>query len=200
MGDVNRFQRVGGHPAIDFVNTLGGLPEAPDDEYVFGYGDLVTFVEAGHLLDPQTVQRLRRTAESAPVPALAILERARQLRDSLDRLLRGWLNDEPPPGGDLDVVRQEYVAALTHATLQTSGGAYDWTWGAHRDALDQPLWALAAQAVDLLRSGRQHELSRCGHCRWLFLDTSRNHSRRWCSMSSCGSVMKMRRYRASRRT
>ena len=65
---------------------------------------------------------------------------------------------------------------------------------------DLPLWPLAAYAADLLRSGPLHQLSRCGHCRWLFLDTSKNHSRRWCSMNSCGSVVKMRRYRAARRS
>jgi predicted RNA-binding Zn ribbon-like protein len=55
-------------------------------------------------------------------------------------------------------------------------------------------------AVDLLRdASRLRRLKLCGQCRWLFLDHSRNRSRRWCSMSECGAQVKMRRYRARRR-
>lgn len=199
MGDIARMQRVGGHAAIDFVNTLGGLPEAPDDEYLFGYADLITFVEGSNLIDTPTADQLRQFAERQPGRPRVVIKHALQLRGSLDRVLRAHLGDQPPSGGDLDVVRQAYVTALTHATLQPSEGHYDWAWRAGDDALDQPLWPLAACAVDLLRSRRPHGLSRCGHCRWLFLDTSKNRSRRWCSMNSCGSIMKMRRYRATRR-
>jgi predicted RNA-binding Zn ribbon-like protein len=41
-------------------------------------------------------------------------------------------------------------------------------------------------------------VSSCGAdtCRWLFLDTSRNHSRRWCDMKVCGNRMKARRFQA----
>jgi predicted RNA-binding Zn ribbon-like protein len=182
-----------------FAQPCGEPPCPPDDEYLFGYADLVTFVQAGRLLDAPTADQLWRVAEREPGPALAVLEHALQLRGSLDRILRSRLGDQSPSGDDLDVVRQAYVTALTHATLRPSDGHYDWAWRAGGDALDQPLWPLAAHAVDLLRSGRSNQLSRCGHCRWLFLDTSKNHSRRWCSMNSCGSIMKMRRYRAARR-
>jgi len=56
---------------------------------------------------------------------------------------------------------------------------------------------IAVAAVDLLRTGPLDRLKVCAACPWLFLDTSRNRSRRWCSMSECGARLKMRRYRAS---
>ena len=200
MGDVARMDRVGGHVVIDFVNTLGGLAEAPDDEYLFDYADLVTFAEGGHLLEAPAAEQLREAAARESGPAGAVLERALQLRGSLDQILRSGLGAHPSSGEDLDAVRHAYVTALTHANLRPSDGHYDWAWEPDGDVLDQPLWPLAAHAADLLRSGPLHQLSRCGHCRWLFLDTSKNHSRRWCSMNSCGSIVKMRRYRAARRS
>jgi CGNR zinc finger/Putative stress-induced transcription regulator len=66
------------------------------------------------------------------------------------------------------------------------------------DHLERPLWPLAVSVLDLLRSGPLERLRACVGCPWLFLDTSRNHSRRWCSMDDCGSRSKMRRYRARR--
>jgi predicted RNA-binding Zn ribbon-like protein len=61
------------------------------------------------------------------------------------------------------------------------------------------LGPLVAAAVDLLRTGPLDRLKLCDACPWLFLDTSRNHSRRWCSMNECGGRLKMRRYRERRR-
>ncbi|CCG01647.1 CGNR zinc finger domain-containing protein [Blastococcus saxobsidens] len=194
--DLSRFQRVGGHPAIDFVNTLGGLPEAPDDEYLFGYADLVTFIEGGRLLaDGRPAAAGRRPRTPA---ALAVLDRALQLRGSLDRVLRARLAGQPTSGGDLDLVRQAYVTALTHATLQPTDGPYDWpgdltaTPSTSRYGPSPPTrWTWCAQGG--------HTSSPGAGTVGGFLDTSKNHSRRWCSMNSCGSIMKMRRYRAARR-
>lgn len=36
---------------------------------------------------------------------------------------------------------------------------------------------------------------RADDCRWVFLDTSKNRSRAWCSMDSCGNREKVRAYR-----
>jgi len=73
----------------------------------------------------------------------------------------------------------------------------DWVWtGAHPD---RPLWPIAVAAVDLLRSPeRLARVKGCANCNWLFVDRSRNGSRRWCSMDECGVHTKMRRYRARR--
>lgn len=199
MGDIARMERVGGQPAIDFVNTLGGRPDDPDDEYLLSYTDLVTFAGGSGLLDPRTIDRLRRAGERQPDRATEVLDRALQLRGCLDRLLRAEIEHQPPSRQDLDALRQAYIAALVHAAMQQVGDHYDWTWHSTSDVLDQPLWPIAHQAVELMRFAPLHRLTRCGHCRWLFLDTSKNRSRRWCSMNTCGSIMKMRRYRAARR-
>src|SRR4051812_40189056 len=87
MGDVRRFRRLGGHVAIDFVNTLGGRPDDPDDEYLHSYDDLVTWTERVDLLRPAAASHLRAVAgqhHTAPM----VLARSLQLRDSLDRILR----------------------------------------------------------------------------------------------------------------
>jgi predicted RNA-binding Zn ribbon-like protein len=202
VGDVARIQRIAGHPAIDFVNTLGGLPESADDEYVFAYADLLTWIEGSGLVDPRTVAALRHASEQHPERADEVLARALRLRDGLDAVLRSHLAGAPSRAPSLDFVREAYAAAVSHAELSwTAEARYDWIWGVAGAvaALDRPLWPLAVQVVDLLCAVPLDRLARCGHCRWLFLDTSRNRSRRWCSMNACGAVMKMRRYRATNR-
>lgn len=201
MGEVDRVERIGGHLGVDFVNTLGGLPEAADDEYLSGYLDLLTWAADGGLLDTGAAQALRAAAEEHPRRAQQAFDRALALRAALDAVLRASLEERPAAVEDRHALQEAYLAALAHAELQQQDGRYAWSWPPPPDAiaLDQPWWLLASQAVDLLRHGPLQRLSRCGHCRWLFLDTSKNHSRRWCSMSSCGARMKMRRYRATHR-
>jgi len=50
------------------------------------------------------------------------------------------------------------------------------------------------EAMALLRGPAIARLGACAGCGWLFVDTSRAHARRWCSMNACGVRDKMRRY------
>jgi predicted RNA-binding Zn ribbon-like protein len=191
---------VGGHVAIDFVNTLGGLPERPDDEFLAGYPDVLAWFTHIGLVRAERARLLADAAEIDPRVATDVYARIRRLRESLDRILRCRLTDDPPGDDDLDVVRAVYADAASHADLLADAESYRLGWDQAGDTLDWPLWVLADAIMDLLTTAPLHLLGRCQHCRWLFLDHSKNHSRRWCSMNSCGAITKMRRYRATHRS
>jgi predicted RNA-binding Zn ribbon-like protein len=72
-----------------------------------------------------------------------------------------------------------------------------WTWSF--EDLTDPLHPLALAVVDLLDDADLALLRRCDRCNWLFLDRSRNRSRRWCLMSTCGIAVKVERQAARRR-
>ena len=76
----------------------------------------------------------------------------------------------------------------------------EWVWAAQQDA-ELPLWTLAMSAGDLMTSEAVDRVRACDNaeCRWLFLDTSKNHTRRWCDMKVCGNRMKARRFKAQRK-
>jgi predicted RNA-binding Zn ribbon-like protein len=195
VGDVRRFKRLGGHVAIDFVNTLGGRPEDPDDEYLHSYDDLVTWTEQVDLLGPAAANHLRAIADQDPTASMALAQ-SLQLRDSLDRILRS--RTEPATrhaNDDAATIQACYLPAIAHAALQLSADGLEWAWPDDTDDLQRPLWPLAVAAVDLIQTAPLDLLKRCQHCRWLFLDNSRQHNRRWCSMDGCGAIVKMRRYR-----
>jgi len=182
---------VGGHPAVDFVNTLGGRNQAPDDEYLHAYGDLLVWSERTRLIGPEPAGTLARTAGRRPQPAASALDAALRLRGHVDAILRATIAGRSPETADLDAVRRAEVDALAHAALTPQ---FAWTWTG--TAIERPLWPLAHAVVDLLHSKPLDRLGGCERCRWLFLDTSANRSRRWCSMDSCGAIEKMRRHRA----
>ena len=191
MGDVHAMLLVSGHPALDFVNTLGGRKDTRDDEYLHSYADLVAWSRRVGMLDASTSAKLADVARRRPAQADAALAAALELRAHFDAVVRATLARRTPRATDLDALRRAELQALTHAKLT---GDFAWTWTA--TALERPLWPLAQSAVDLLRAGPLDRLAECERCRWLFLDLSRNRSRRWCSMQACGAIVKMRRHRA----
>jgi len=191
MGDVHAMRLVGGHRALDFVNTLGGRRDAPDDEYLHDYGDLLIWSERTGLIGPELAGTLARAADRRPQPAAAALAAAIELRGHVDAILRATLAGRSPRAADLDGVRRAEVDALAHATLAPD---FAWTWTGV--ALERPLWPLAHAVLDVLDGTSLDRLGECERCRWLFVDTSANRSRRWCSMDACGAIEKMRRHRA----
>jgi predicted RNA-binding Zn ribbon-like protein len=191
----------GGHVALDFVNSLGGLATVdprPHDEALNDYDDLLDWSRLTGVLAEDETERLARLARRRPAEAAQAFARALELRALIDRIFRPLAGGNAPTERDLDKLRDAASQALDHGRLTRHGNAFRWSWH-QAAALEAPLWPLAYAAVDLLTSGPLERLRRCERCRWLFLDESRNRSRRWCSMEQCGTDVKKERYVERRR-
>jgi predicted RNA-binding Zn ribbon-like protein len=200
-GADHDFEFVGGSVALDFANTLGGMHTAPTHEHLIEYADLVEFGRSAGTISPSQGRRLIGEAEREPARAAAVLRRAISLREAIWRVFDAFAKNARAEPTDLATIHEEELAALRHARFQPSAADVDYAWS-DEVPLDRPLWAIARSAADLRRS--KEELSRvreCGSatCEWLFIDKSRNHTRRWCDMNDCGNVAKVRRFRARQR-
>ena len=198
----------GGHLALDFVNTVGGLrnePPSPENELLETYDDLLDWCVRLDVISEADARRLRRAAARDDKGARRAFRRARELRELIYATFRPIADGAEPPAELLDKLRDADRDALADAHLTpggaTTGGsprAMRWTWSPPRELAD-PLRPIAHAAVELLTNGPLEHVKICGNCRWLFLDQSRNHSRRWCSMNECGTQMKQRRFVERRR-
>jgi predicted RNA-binding Zn ribbon-like protein len=116
--------------------------------------------------------------------------------------LYAWADGTKPPAAQIAILEQHFQDAAQHRKLRVDGTHLDWTWNANGSSADAalPLWKLAQAASDLLTSNLANAIKSCGDrtCRWLFLDVSKNHTRRWCDMKTCGNRMKARRFQARR--
>lgn len=192
------FALVGGNAALDFANTLGGLRGAATTEYLGGYADLAAWAAQAGLLDRGTARSLRRAAEQKPPAAGRAFARALAGREAIYAVFSAVAAGQGAPAGALDLINGELPAALGRRRIRPTGKGFVWELPGDADALDLPLWAVMREAAELLTSGRLAQVRECSGdtCGWLFLDTTRNHSRRWCSMSDCGNRAKVRRHRA----
>jgi len=206
---VSNVPLAGGHLALDFVNTVGGLriePPSPAEELLDDYGDFAIWSARLGVVSERQAASLQAAARRDEQAAERALARVRDVRDELlYPIFRALADGKAPRRVLLERLRDEEQAALSHARLAPDHGgpagrirAMEWTFPAPQELTD-PLRAIVHAAVELLSGGPLDRLKTCGNCRWLFLDQSRNHSRRWCSMDECGVLMKHARFVEERR-
>jgi predicted RNA-binding Zn ribbon-like protein len=193
------FQLVAAHPTLDFINTLDWrFRQSGPEELLSTYSDLVHFTVQSNLLPPKQALHLLRSA--SPRRAAKALESARELRESLAHILYSIIEGRPAVPTELKTLERYLQAARLKQTLHRKGSALEWSFAGVEGAAELPLWLLARSASALVTSDSMSTLRACDNpdCQWLFLDTSKNHTKRWCDMRICGNRMKARRFKAQR--
>jgi predicted RNA-binding Zn ribbon-like protein len=188
------FDLDGGRLCLDFVNTLSST----SGEHLGGFRDLVSFARQSHLITRSDADRLHKQAAKTPAEARQVMQRTLRLRSALRGVFSAVAAGEAVPPDDLETMNEELGASLSHARVEATPDPerFGWAW-TNTDALDSVLWPIARSAAEVLLSDVERpKVRECGaaECRWLFLDTSKNRSRQWCSMSSCGNREKARRH------
>ena len=192
-----RFDFCGGHVALDFVNTVGDRG-AGADEHVATYGDLVAWAEARGVVAKGEAARLRRAAIAAPEDARAAYRRAIRLREAIYGVFQRRASGKAPAADDLATLNRFVAGMYRDAQLVVDGDRVVLQTGSAADILDRPFAAVIRTAVDLLTGAQATLVGACADdtCGWLFLDTTRNRTRRWCTMQDCGNRNKVRRFRS----
>ena len=210
MDSVRRertFKFRGGVPCLDFVNTLAWRLTDRPVEYLGSYEDLLAWGRQAGLLAPDETEVLSGWAATHPEEAQATLSRAVALREAVHRVLSAAIASEPQDEGALSTLNRELSGALSRLRVAPAASdAYVWAWergGEDRGGppLERPLWPVARSAAELLTSAKLGRVKVCGGegCGWMFLDESRNASRKWCESRDCGNRERVRQYLARRK-
>jgi predicted RNA-binding Zn ribbon-like protein len=196
-GRANPLDWSGGHPALDFVNTLDERPSGAPVENLATYGDLVRFAGLAGLIETSVANRLR----SLMGPKCSrIGRRARKLREHLYAILAATHAGRTVPKAALDAVASEvrgaHAARALVATATSNAVRHDWI---SPSSPEIPLHACALAVESLLVMANRSRIRKCGasDCEVYFIDTSKAHRRQWCSMKNCGNREKQRRWRSA---
>lgn len=187
----------GGALCLDFCNTGQGARDLGGGEWLAGFAGLLDWMAASAVLGAEQARRFRNAARQSPEAANSLWLRALELREALHRIFEARVRDEPPARADLARLESEYAQGTAFARLVWEHGHGRWELDPAVTELSAMLQPLVRSAVELITSEALGRLRRCGNpkCSWLFVDATRNRSRRWCEMASCGNVLKMRRHR-----
>lgn len=186
----------GGRLCLDFANTVGGRTGEEPEEAILTYGWLIAWCEYVQVVTPAQAEVLLQEAARCPQWAEQIRERAIGLREAIYHIFSAVADQDQPRPADLAVVNQVLAEALAHLQIRPQENGFDWAWTDIEGREGWILWPIVRSAAELLTSDDLERVGVCAAptCGWLFLDTSRNRSRRWCEMKSCGNRAKARRY------
>jgi len=181
---------VTGHLALDFANTVDD-PAGPNRyDHIGTYAGLLHWSVRVDILPAARAQDLYETGSPS-------LRAAHALRHVLNETFGGIAAGQPQADEHWAGLRPFVTDSYRHSDLVPQKNSYAMRWPDDRP--DAVLWPVARAAADLLTAPVLGRLKRCAGCPWVFLDRSRNGSRRWCSMEDCGTHAKMQRYVTKRK-
>jgi predicted RNA-binding Zn ribbon-like protein len=191
------FELIGGHPALDLVNTLDWRFRASGaEELLSDYRDLVRFVEQSRMMSAGDARRLvRNVPDGKGARVLAIV---REVREAAAAVLYSALDGKNPPAAATCLLEKCANDARQHEELRWDDSKMVWELPQSPAPAALPLWLLSRSIAEFVTSDQMDLLRQCGNeeCRWVFADTSKNRMRRWCDMKICGNRMKARRFKA----
>jgi len=191
-----RFEFIAGALCLELANTIHDSHAEDPGEELHAVADLLQWAKEARLLSLADHDRLGAHYERHPREAAAALAKGTAVRDLLLAIFAGVASGRP--------VSSRRLSELNSALAQTPGllrvhkgsDGIETEWTSAADGLQRVLFAVLTSAADLLASERLGRVRECAsaECTWLFVDESRNRSRRWCDMSACGNRMKARRH------
>ena len=198
MTEIRKFDLSGGDPALDFANTKSWRePGDRRSDRLESYADLVDWGWQAGVVEDGVARRLLDAARREPARAAAELEQAKRVREAIFEGFAALAAGEPVPDRALAGLNVSLPAAMSRLRLEAGEAGAVWAWSPE-ESLERVLWPVVRAAGDLLTSPEREQVRECASdtCGWLFIDGSRNHSRRWCDMKVCGNRVKVRRHRS----
>jgi predicted RNA-binding Zn ribbon-like protein len=181
---------AGGLYCLDFCNTFDHRRHPPAYDFL---PDRKAVLEWGRAQG--TLSRRDRAAASAG-PSMA---RVRKVRTLIFRLLLPFSRSASPSPADLSAFQKILRQTTGKMELVSAGGRYCLACPTG-DPVERIVCEAVRSTAELLLSNRGDRIRECQGCGWLFFDSTRNRSRRWCTMAICGNRAKARRhYQRTRR-
>jgi len=196
------FRYVGGNPALDLVNTVDWTDHGLVHERLSDYTQLVRWAEGAGVIDAAAARQLRKRATRSPDTARRTFHSALRVREALQLVVSGVAAPKRVAPADrraaLELLNASLKNCLARLRLQPGARQMSLSWRDFGSDLESPIWSVVWSAARLLSSEEADKLRICDgeNCGWVYVDRSRNGLRRWCEMSTCGTLRKSERRRA----
>ena len=187
---------IGGRLCLDFANTVDWHASERPGENLKTFDDLLKWGQHVGIMTKRDARTLGYMGANSPSEAEMVLKQAVDLRETIYRIFSAVTAGSLPSDEDLATFNENLSRASLRSRMVKTRDGLSWDWSGGKDTLDWMLNPVIRSAADLLVSDDLKRVKRCAdpQCGWLFLDGSRNKSRRWCDMKDCGNRAKASRF------
>jgi predicted RNA-binding Zn ribbon-like protein len=189
------YKVIGGELCLDFANTVSWRGTERAHDWLHNFANLAAWAALVGIISEQERADLMNAADQQSDQAQRVLQKAVVLREAINTIFSDLRYSKPIPQPELAILNAYLPEALRHLQIDVHDNDVSWVWSQDGIDLERVLWPVLWSAANLLRSERIVQLHTCEACAWLYLDTTKNHSRRWCTMEDCGNRAKVRRFR-----
>jgi predicted RNA-binding Zn ribbon-like protein len=191
---ISKIPFLGGNLSLDFVNTVHDRHEDPLRNLLQNYLDLVTWVYFANAISDSQKEKLLQKGQENQTKANQIYNDSLQLREALYDLIVNMINRENVSPVNMQTINQWLSKSFSNLELTQIDSHFLLDWNEENFGLESVLWPIVRAFSDLVISEDHKRIKQCGNCGYLFVDNSKNKSRRWCSMEICGNRVKARRH------
>ena len=186
-------RRVGGHPALDFLNTVD--PDLAVPDCLPDYARFLAWSADAGLVSGAERTALARAARADPPAAEAVFRQAIALREALRRIVAARVAGRRAAEADVASLNALLRSLGQPGLLVSNGLGFVRAQGGAGPALGEPLRRLLELSAAFLVSSDFAQTRACeAGCGWFFVDRSPSKRRRWCSMEGCGNRVKAQRH------
>lgn len=175
---------VGGHPALDFLNTVGDIDKSRSNNLITSPDVLSDWIEASGTEDEYT---------KGNSPSQHDLDALVRFRELAHRVISASTNNATAEPDDIQTFEAQIKSSLGRASLALSSTPAKWITTSSNSLYWIDRFVLLVEGF--LRSPEAAKLRQCEGCSWFFLNTGRGRGRRWCNMSTCGNRHKVAAHR-----
>lgn len=181
---------------LDLANTLTWRGTTAPVEGLVSFPALVDWIGKYAGVPAGNLETVRRWAAGHPSEAHALLRACIALREVVYRVFHAVASGEPVAEADLSALNGALAEAPPRRQIARLGGVHAWRVDMAALSASGLLSPILWSAADLLVQARYRRIRHCANpaCMWLFVDESKNGTRRWCDMTACGNRAKARRH------
>jgi predicted RNA-binding Zn ribbon-like protein len=192
---IETMRLSGGHPVLDFVNTVDSRGDRWGPDLLESFSDLMTFAQRVGLTSESTDKDLEQGAVEKDRDIA--LSAAKELRECLYRVFLAEGVGGNPSRDDIAYLEEAATSARSRQRFSHDNGTWYW-----EPRFEEPLdvvhlFAISGANLLAAKDGRR-PVKECqgDNCGWLFLDHSKGGRRKWCSEESCGTHSRVKRFRS----
>lgn len=185
----------GGWLCLDFINTVGNRIVKPTRCYLPDNNEILKWAKRVNIFSSKEVSEIKGKNSEYPDMAEKDHKKVINMRETLYKMFSSIANDLSPSGSILKQFNKYLSETFDNLKVVVNKNrVVTEDWRKENTGMHQFQSMIIKSAYELLKSDLLRALKQCDKCGWLFLDRSKNRSRRWCSMETCGSSDKSQRY------